>query len=121
MENQGRGGVCPTKKSFRVVPCRACVRERGLVAEWNWIAKRAPSFSHFPLWGAEFYLFPFLGDKLSLFPSPHPQTSYPFLVVLIGIRRQISSDSSELFQMQPLLTTFSRHLLANLEGICFGV
>jgi len=29
------GGVSPTGKSFRVVPCGACVRARGLVVEWE--------------------------------------------------------------------------------------
>ena len=43
----------------------------------------APSL--FPSWPAELFLFPFGGDKLSLFLSLHPQTSYPTLVGLIGM------------------------------------
>ena len=61
--------MSPTGKSFRVVLCvRAFVRARGLVAQWNWIAKDSSSFSFFSFWGGELSLFPFLGAELSLFP-----------------------------------------------------
>ena len=68
-----------------VVSCRAvraCLRARGLVAQWTWLAKVFATISPFPFWGAD----PFSLSGATSFPfSFPPQTSYPTLVGLIGI------------------------------------
>ena len=60
------------ESNWEIVSFRSCVLARGLVADWNWIAEGALSFSLLPWWGAELSLFHVGSEEFSLFPSPHP-------------------------------------------------
>ena len=68
-----RLGVSPTRKSFRFVSfVRACMRARGLVAEWNPIPKEGPLFSLFPFgWGSFSFSPPPTPNLLSDFSYAH--------------------------------------------------
>ena len=76
------GWGCPTGKWFRFVS--ACVRAVWLPSGIGY-QKLLPALFPFPHWAWGAFPFLFWGDELSFFPSPHPQTSYPTLVGLIGI------------------------------------
>ena len=78
-ENRRLGGAQPGNRFLSFVLAYA---RSGFLVELD--RKRPCRSFPFSCFLAELPLFPFGGDELFLFPSPHPQTTYPILVGLIG-------------------------------------